>query len=80
MARRSRETDPQKKLASRPRRGASPQNSRNAGVRLEKGHAKRGGRRMGARNLMSGSLSEPIIAAAEDLAATERVRLACGAT
>jgi hypothetical protein len=28
---------------------------------------------MGARNLMSGSLSEPIIAAAEDLAATERV-------
>jgi hypothetical protein len=36
MARRSRETDPRKKLASRPRRGASPQNSRNAGVRLEK--------------------------------------------
>ena len=64
MTRRTRNTDDVKKLASRLRRGASPHNSREAGVRFEKGHAKRGGRKKGVPNNLSRDLKEAIVEAA----------------
>jgi hypothetical protein len=64
MKRRTRNTDDSKKLASRLRRGASPHNSREAGVRFEKGRAKRGGRKKGVPNKLSRDLKEAIIEAA----------------
>jgi hypothetical protein len=64
MTRRTRNTDDSKTLASRLRRGASPHNSREAGARFEKGHAKRGGRKKGVPNKLSRDLKEAIIEAA----------------
>jgi hypothetical protein len=64
MARRSRERDDQK-IASRLRRGASPHNSREAGARFERGHAKRGGRKKGVPNRLTREIKEAIIAACE---------------
>jgi hypothetical protein len=65
MARGSRQRDHHKKLASRLRRGARPQNSRNSGVRFEKGHAKRAGRKKGVPNRLTREIKEAIVAACE---------------
>jgi hypothetical protein len=65
MKRRTRNTDDSKKLASRLRRGASPHNSREAGVRFEKGHAKGGGRKQGVPNRLTREIKEAIVAACE---------------
>jgi hypothetical protein len=64
MKRRTRNTDDSKKLARRLGRGASPHNSREAGVRFGKGHAKRGGRKKGVPNKLSRDLKEAIVEAA----------------
>jgi hypothetical protein len=60
MTRRTTDNDPRKQLKRRLGRGASPHNSRRAGVRFEKGHAKRGGRSKGVPNKMTRDLKEAI--------------------
>jgi hypothetical protein len=64
MSRRTTETDHVKKVARRLRRGSMPHNARQAGVRFEKGHAKRGGRKKGVPNLLTGEAKDLIYEAA----------------
>jgi hypothetical protein len=65
MSKRNRGTDHGKKLKRRLGRGASPHNSREAGVRFEKGHAKRAGRKEGVPNRLTREIKEAIVAACE---------------
>ena len=60
-----RTTDHRKPLERRLGRGGSPHNSREGGVRFEKGHAKRGGRRQGVPNRLTREIKEAIVAACE---------------
>jgi hypothetical protein len=65
MSTRTRKTDNGKTLKRRWGRGASPHNSREAGVRFKKGHAKRGGRNKGVPNRLTREIKEAIVAACE---------------
>jgi len=60
-----RTTDDSKPLKRRLGRGGSPHNSREAGVRFEKGHTKRAGRKKGVPNRLTREIKEAIIAACE---------------
>jgi hypothetical protein len=62
MTRHPKDTDYAKKLARRLRRGTSPDNARVVGVRFEKGHTKRGGRKKGVPNIMTRDIQEALIA------------------
>jgi hypothetical protein len=65
MSRRRNETD--RGLSRRLKRGATPQNARQAGVRFEKGHVKRAGRTKGTPNKLTREIKDAIVGAAAEL-------------
>lgn len=65
MSRRRNGTD--RGLSRRLKRGGTPQNARQAGVRFEKGHVKRAGRTKGTPNKLTREIKDAIVGAAAEL-------------